>query len=91
MKIYVWLYTDGEGATFDGNSRITYDVSGTNEYMQTRSDQLKLRFRTNKADGLLFFADSNQGDYAILEMLAGRLYFHIDLGTIWLLFFVMGI
>lgn len=72
---------DGESATFDGKSRITYDISGTNQYMQTRSDQLKLRFRTSKANGLLFFADSNQGDYAILEMLRGRLYFHIDLGT----------
>ncbi len=71
---------DGEGATFDGKSRVTYDISGPGQYVQTRSDNLKLRFRTNHADGLLFFADSNQGDYLVLEMLKGRLYFHIDLG-----------
>ena len=74
------ISADGEGATFDGASRITYDISGEEQYVQTRSDHLKLRFRTNQADGLLLFADGNQGDFAILEMIRGRLYYHIDLG-----------
>lgn len=73
-------YVDGQGATFDGQSRITYDLTGTNQYVQSRSDLLKLRFRTSIADGLLFFADGNQGDYLVLEMLRGRLYLNIDLG-----------
>lgn len=41
-----------------------------------------MRFLTNQADGMLFYADSNQGDHFILELLRGRLYFHIDLGKI---------
>ena len=61
-------------------SHITYDLSGRGRYVQTRTDHLKMRFRTNQADGLLFFADSNQGDYVILEMLRGKLYLHMDLG-----------
>ena len=73
-------FVDGETATFDGGSRVTYDLSGTDQYVQTRQDHLKLRFRTNRANGLLFFADGNQGDYVVLEMVRGRLYFHIDLG-----------
>ena len=79
-KIQFCLISDGEGASFDGESRITYDISGSNEYVQTRKDLFKLRFRTNSANGLLFFADSNQGDYVILELVHGKLYLHIDLG-----------
>ena len=71
---------DGQGATFTGQSRITYDLTGRNQYVQTRRDHLKMRFRTSVADGLLFFADGNQGDYVILEMLRGRLFVHYDLG-----------
>ena len=76
------MFVDGEGASFDGLSRITYDISGSNQYIQTRKDLIKLRFRTNQADGLLFFADSNQGDYVVLEMVHGKLYLNIDLGNI---------
>ena len=74
-------FLDGEGATFEGRSRITYDISGLNQYAQTRQDNLKLRFHTNQADGLLLYADGNQGDFYILELMRGRLYFHIDLGS----------
>ena len=72
--------TDAAGVTFDGDSRITYDVSGTGQYVQSYDDRLKLRFRTTQADGLVFFADGNQGDYIVLELVNGKLYFHIDLG-----------
>jgi len=72
---------DGEGATFDGKSRVTYDISGPEDYVQSRKDYVKMRFRTNKPEGLLLFADSNQGDYMIVEMLMGRLYLHMDLGS----------
>ncbi len=81
MSVPVCVLVDGEGASFDGMSRITYDISGPNQYVQTRRDLFKLRFRTNHADGLLFFADSNQGDYVVLELVHGKLYFHIDLGS----------
>ena len=71
---------DGESATFEGSGRITYDISGEGQYAQTREDNLKMRFRTNQADSVLLYADGNQGDFYILEMMRGRLYFHIDLG-----------
>ncbi|KAI0211781.1 Neurexin-4 [Lamellibrachia satsuma] len=72
---------DTAGVTFDGHSRITYDVSGTGQYVQSYEDRLKLRFRTTQADGLVFYADGNQGDYVVLELVNGKLYFHIDLGS----------
>ena len=72
--------TDGEGATFDGSSRVTYDVSGRSQYVQSRADHINIRFRSNRADGLLLYADGNQGDYVAIEMVRGKLYLHIDLG-----------
>lgn len=72
---------DSDSARFDGNSRISYDVSGVNQYVQFRTDLLKLRFKTTQADGLLFYADGNQGDYLILEMIRGKLYLNYDLGS----------
>ena len=52
------------------------------QYVQTREDYVRLRFKTNEADGLLLFADGNQGDYIILEMIRGRLYLNLDLGQL---------
>jgi len=72
---------DAEGAYFDGHSSITYDISGDMQYIQSRNDSLKFRFRTSTANGLLFFADGNQGDYIILELLRGRLHLNMDLGS----------
>lgn len=75
-----FVIADGVGATFDGQSRITYDISGTKQFVKTREDYIRLRFRTNSADGLILFADGNQGDYVIIELVGGRLYLNLDLG-----------
>ena len=76
----MYVVSDGESVTFSGDSRITYDISGLNQWVQTRNDYIRLRFQTNDADGLLLFADSNQGDYIILEMVRGRMFLNLDLG-----------
>lgn len=75
-------FLDAEAATFDGSSRITYDISGEMQFVQTPEDYVRLRFKTNQADGLLFFADGNQGDYIILEMIRGSLFLNLDLGQL---------
>ena len=82
VLLFVAIFSDGEGATFDGNSRITYDISGPGQFVKTLNDYIRLRFRTNDPDGLLLFADSNQGDYIILELIRGRLYINMDIGKI---------
>ena len=74
------IFVDAEPATFDGQSRITYDISGEGQFVQTWEDHLRMRFRTNHANGLLFFADGNQGDYLIMELVRGELFLHLDLG-----------
>ena len=51
---------DAASVSFNGNSRVSYDVSGDKQYVQTTKDRLKLRFRTSQANGMLFYADGNQ-------------------------------
>lgn len=77
---YNFDFSDAEGATFTGDSHISYDLSGSMQWIQMPKDHVKLRFRTSQPDGLVLFADGNQGDYFILEMVGGKLYLHIDLG-----------
>jgi len=82
MVVYYFISADGEAATFRGQGHITYDISGPNQWVQTRHDYIRLRFKTNTADGLLVFADGNQGDYIILEMVRGRMFLNLDLGQL---------
>ncbi|XP_013388250.1 neurexin-4 [Lingula anatina] len=69
-------------ATFGGNEAIVYDLSQPNWEIKSRLDSLYMRFRTTEPDGLLLFAEDNQGDYIIVELVRGHLRFSIDLGTI---------
>lgn len=67
-------------ATFDGQSSISYDLSiGSNSPLPTNN--IKLRFKTQEQNGVLFYASGNQRDYLSLEMVQGKLVMHIDLGS----------
>ncbi|XP_060068811.1 neurexin-4-like [Ylistrum balloti] len=67
---------------FDGGtSYISYDLSRQVPPPSSIEDNIKLRFKTNKQDGVILFADGNQGDYLSLELVGGTLYFHLDLGS----------
>lgn len=39
-----------------------------------------MRFRTNMPEGVLLYADGNQGDVLAVELKRGYLHFKIDLG-----------
>lgn len=58
---------------------IEYDMAGL-ESTRTEADMILLRFRTTFQDGVLFYADGNQGDYIAIELKRGYLHFKIDLG-----------
>ncbi|XP_050406137.1 neurexin-4 [Patella vulgata] len=66
-------------ASFGGSGFLKYDIS--QQAVQSESDKLELRFKTNRADGVLFYASGNQGDFIMLEMRRGFLYFKQDLGS----------
>jgi len=47
---------------------------------RTETDLILMRFRTTKQDGVLLYADGNQGDFLAIELKRGYLHFTIDLG-----------
>ncbi|KAL5009720.1 hypothetical protein ScPMuIL_012025 [Solemya velum] len=64
------------------NPNIQNTQNNGNVGIKTLADTLKLRIRTNKPDGVIFYTDGNQKDYFVLELKRGYLYFHMDLGSI---------
>ena len=47
---------------------------------RSEKDLITMRFRTTKQDGVLLYADGNQGDFMSLELRRGYVFFRIDLG-----------
>lgn len=56
-----------------------YDMTGLDS-SRSEADLIILRFRTTLQDGVLLYADGNQGDYIAMELKRGYLHFKIDLG-----------
>ncbi|KAK7092596.1 neurexin-4-like isoform X2 [Littorina saxatilis] len=66
-------------SNFLGGGYIQYDLS--QQAVQTTTDLVELRFKTNSPHGVLFYASGNQGDFMVLQMNRGYLNFTIDLGS----------
>ena len=47
---------------------------------RSEKDLITMRFRTTRQDGVLLYADGNQGDFMSLELRRGYVFFRIDLG-----------
>ena len=60
---------------------ISYDLVGMNT-TRSEKDLITMRFRTTKQDGVLLYADGNQGDFMSLELRRGYVFFRIDLGEL---------
>lgn len=48
-------------ATFNGNSRLEYQMDQLGMQAESRHDVLQLRFRSKKPNGLIFYAASTLG------------------------------
>lgn len=66
-------------ASFSGKGYIEYDLS--QQAVQTTTDLLEFRFKTNSPHGVMFYASGNQGDFMVLQMNRGYLNFSLDLGS----------
>ena len=60
---------------------ISYNLAGMNA-SRSETDRVIMRFRTTKQDGILFYADGNQGDFIALELRRGYVHLRIDLGEL---------
>ncbi|WAR06589.1 NRX4-like protein [Mya arenaria] len=68
-----------EAVKVASNGYITYSLM--NVATRTESDLIIMRFRTINPEGVLLYADGNQGDYIALQLKRGYLHFTIDLGS----------
>ncbi|CAF1595924.1 unnamed protein product, partial [Didymodactylos carnosus] len=67
--------------TFDGQTIAYYDA--TYAPLHNSQDELRLRFKTNFPNGLLFYAKGTQNnDYLSIELRNGSIYVGIDLGIV---------
>ncbi|KAK3612149.1 hypothetical protein CHS0354_016528 [Potamilus streckersoni] len=81
ISMRVEVYGCGYGinaAKFTNLGYITYTLGDTS---RSETDLITLRFRTTSQEGVIFYADGNQGDYISMELRQGYLYFRIDLGS----------
>lgn len=80
VEIYGCPYNP-EVARFSGEGYIYYDLSTLNPPPSTTEDLIKLRFKASNQNGVLLYADGNQGDFVALQLHRGNLLFSIDLGS----------
>jgi contactin associated protein-like 2 len=75
------IFTVSEPIKVSNEGYVVYDMAGL-ESSRSEADMIILRFRTTLQDGVLLYADGNQGDYIAIELKRGYLHFKIDLGML---------
>lgn len=69
---------EAEALQLDGKSYVVMDLN--RRPVTSTEDTLRLRFRTNHADGLLFYSYGSQRDLFTLQLVHNKLLFLVDLG-----------
>ena len=75
-----FLFSVSYATNLIGSGYIQYNVTGPEYQVRMREDELRIRFRTNDPFGLMFHADSSQGDFLTVELVRGILRTSIALG-----------
>jgi hypothetical protein len=74
------LFLASSSFSFDGQTIAYYDA--TFIPLHNKQDELRLRFKTNYPNGLLFYAKGTQNnDYLSVELRNGSIFVGVDLGT----------
>ncbi|KAH7952096.1 hypothetical protein HPB52_018374 [Rhipicephalus sanguineus] len=69
---------EAEALQLDGKSYVVMDLN--RRPVTSTEDTLRLRFRTNHADGLLLYSYGSQRDLFTLQLVHNKLLFSVDLG-----------
>lgn len=77
VELYGCEY-EAEPLHLDGKSYVSMDLS--RRPITSTEDSLRLRFRTNQADGLLLYSRGAQRDLLALQLVHNKLLFSADLG-----------
>lgn len=70
--------SESDVADFNGRSSLLYRFN--QKSTSTVKDVISLRFKSQRADGVLVHGEGQRGDYITLELHKGRLALHINLG-----------
>ena len=65
---------------FNGTAMLRRDLD--RDPITSRRDSIQLRFRTNRADGVMLYSRGSQGDILALQLVNNRMLLNVDLGTI---------
>uniref|UniRef100_A0A646QGQ6 Neurexin4 n=1 Tax=Hemiscolopendra marginata TaxID=943146 RepID=A0A646QGQ6_9MYRI len=65
--------------SFDGSAFVRHELR-YNVIMSIR-EHIRLRFRTNKADGIILYSKGTQGDLLALQLVDNQLLLNVDLGA----------
>ncbi|XP_056304538.1 contactin-associated protein-like 5 [Danio aesculapii] len=77
VEVYGCAYKS-DVADFNGRSSLLYRFN--QKSTSTVKDVISLRFKSQRADGVLVHGEGQRGDYITLELHKGRLALHINLG-----------
>lgn len=64
---------------FNGSALLKRDL--TEDPITSRRDNIQLRFRTNRADGVMLYSRGSQGDVLALQLVNNKMLLNIDLGS----------
>lgn len=78
VELYGCNYIE-EVMSFDGQGFVRKDV--TYDPIMSHRDNIRLRFKTHIADGILIYSKGTQGDYFALQLVNNKLVLNIDLGS----------
>ncbi|XP_014670433.1 PREDICTED: neurexin-4-like, partial [Priapulus caudatus] len=82
MELFGCIYSS-QTVQFGGDSLVRYDVSEHAYAIHSQHDSITLRFRTNEQDGIMMYGQGSQGDYICMQLVKGKLYLTLNLGTTW--------
>ncbi|XP_070535505.1 contactin-associated protein-like 2 isoform X2 [Ptychodera flava] len=80
VEVYGCLH-NADTVTFDGTNYAIYDVSSRAQHLASTRDEIRLRMKTNRPDGVVMAGSGTQTDYIVLELKEGDLILNLNLGS----------
>ncbi|CAH1241029.1 CNTNAP2 [Branchiostoma lanceolatum] len=82
MRVEIYGCLDrAHSATFAGDGYLRYEISREEDRVATYQDTIKMRFKTNQPHGMLLYGHGSQNDFISLELIWGKIWLRVNLGT----------
>ncbi|XP_078661957.1 contactin-associated protein-like 2 isoform X3 [Branchiostoma floridae x Branchiostoma belcheri] len=82
MRVEIYGCLDrAHSATFGGDGYLRYEISREEDRVATYQDSIKMRFKTKEPHGMLLYGHGSQNDFISLELIWGKIWLRMNLGT----------